>query len=303
MSVKTVQAVINGSTYTLTLNSSTGRYEASITAPSTTSYKQSGHYYDVTIKATDDAGNVTTVNSSDSTLGSSCRLVVKETTAPVSSISYPTSSSYITSNKPTIKWTITDSGSGVNPSTIGITIDSGSKVTGDAITKTATTNGYSCSYTPTSALSDGKHTIKVDGTDYDGNVATSVSSTFTVDTVAPTLTVSSPADKLITNTATLTVSGTTNDATSSPVSVSITLNGSDVGSVTVSSSGSFSKSITLKSGSNTIVVTSKDAAGKTTSVTRTVTLDQGAPVIKSITITPNPVDVGKTVLISVEVTD
>lgn len=38
MSVKTVQAIINGQTYELTLNSSTGKYEATITAPSTSSY-------------------------------------------------------------------------------------------------------------------------------------------------------------------------------------------------------------------------------------------------------------------------
>lgn len=47
MAVKTVQTVINGQTYTLTLNSSTGKYEATITAPSKSSYNQSGHYYPV----------------------------------------------------------------------------------------------------------------------------------------------------------------------------------------------------------------------------------------------------------------
>ena len=38
MAVKTVQTVINGQTYTLTLNSSTGKYEATVTAPSKSSY-------------------------------------------------------------------------------------------------------------------------------------------------------------------------------------------------------------------------------------------------------------------------
>ena len=54
VSVKTVQATINGQTYTLTLNSSTGKYEATVTAPSKSSYNQSGHYYGVTDKATDE---------------------------------------------------------------------------------------------------------------------------------------------------------------------------------------------------------------------------------------------------------
>ena len=52
MSVKTVQAVINGQTYNLTLNSSTGKYEATITAPGKSSYTLSGHYYPVTVKST-----------------------------------------------------------------------------------------------------------------------------------------------------------------------------------------------------------------------------------------------------------
>ena len=50
MAVKTVQAVINGQTYTLTLNGSTGKYEATITAPSKSSYTQPGHYYPVTLQ-------------------------------------------------------------------------------------------------------------------------------------------------------------------------------------------------------------------------------------------------------------
>ena len=169
MSVKTVQATINGQTYTLTLNSSTGKYEATVTAPSKSSYNQSGHYYGVTVKATDEAGNTTTKDATDSTLGSSLQLKVKEKVAPVITIVSPTSGSYSANNKPVITWKVTDSDSGVNPSTIGITLDSGTKVTGDAITKTAITGGYQCTYTPTTALSDGSHTIKLDARDYDGN--------------------------------------------------------------------------------------------------------------------------------------
>ena len=86
MAVKTVYATINGQVYNLTLNSSTGKYEATITAPSKSSYNQSGHYYGVSVKATDDAGNVTTKDAADATLGSSLRLQVKEKVAPVITI-------------------------------------------------------------------------------------------------------------------------------------------------------------------------------------------------------------------------
>lgn len=78
MSVKTVQAIINGQTYTLTLNNDTGKYEATVTAPAKSSYNQTGHYYPVTVKATDDAGNTTTKDDKDSALGQSLRLTVKE---------------------------------------------------------------------------------------------------------------------------------------------------------------------------------------------------------------------------------
>lgn len=57
------------------------------------------------------------------------------------------------------------------------------------------------------------------------------------------------------------------------------------------------------SGSNTITVVATDKAGKTTTVTRKVTLDTGAPVFEKVTLTPNPVDCGKTFVISVKVTD
>ena len=303
MAVKTVTAVINGQTYTLTLNSSTGKYEATITAPSKSSYTLSGHYYPVTVKATDVAGNTTTKDATDSTLGASLQLKVKEKVAPVITISYPTAGAYITNSKPTIKWKVTDADSGVNPSTIGITIDSGSKVTGDTITKTAVTGGYECTYTPSTALSDGSHTIKIDASDNDGNAATQKSVTCTVDTVPPTLSITSPVNGLVTNNAAVTVKGTTNDATSSPVKVTIKLNSGTAESVTVASDGSFSKALTLAAGTNTITVVATDSAGKSTTVTRTVTLDTTPPVIKSVTITPNPVDAGKTFVISVEVTD
>lgn len=225
MSVKQVQAIVNGQTYTLTFNSNTGKYEATVTAPNKSSYSQSGHYYGITIKATDDAGNVTTKDATDSAIGSSLRLTVKEKVAPVITVTNPTASATLTNNKPTITWSVTDDDSGVNPSTIGITIDSGSKIT-DGITKTAVTGGYNCSYTPATALTDGSHTIRFDASDYDGNAASQKSVTFKIDTVPPTLSVTSPSDGYVTNKSTITVSGTTNDATSSPVTV--TVNGASV---------------------------------------------------------------------------
>lgn len=283
MAIKTVQAIINGVPTTLTLNSSTGKYEATITAPTKSSYNQSGGYYNVTVKATDTAGNSTSKDATDATLGSKLKLVVKEKVAPTITVTYPTASATTTNNKPTFKWKVTDDDSGVDSSTIGITIDSGSKIT-SGITKTAITGGYECSYTPATALSDGSHTVKFAASDNDGNAATQKSVTFKVDTVPPTLNVTSPAEGLVTNNATVTVK----------------VNGT---AVTVDASGNFSTTVTLTEGSNTITVVATDSAGKATTVTRKVTLDTKAPTITDVSITPNPVDGGKTFVIAVSVTD
>lgn len=303
MAVKQVQAIINGQTYTLTLNNDTGKYEATITAPTKSSYPLYGHYYGVTVKASDDAGNITTVDQNHETLGESLRLKVKEKVAPVIVITYPTSSAVIINNKPTIRFKVTDNDSGVNPATIGVTIDSGSKVTGDKIVKSKVSDGYECTYIPDTALNDGSHTIKVDASDFDGNAAAQKSVTFKVDTVPPTLTITSPAEGLVTNNSSITVTGKTNDATSSPVKVTVKLNSGNAENVVVDESGNFSKQLTLVQGINTITITATDSAGKQTTITRTVTLNTSAPVITSVTLTPNPVDAGKTFIISVSVTD
>lgn len=301
--VKTVQAIINGQTYNLTLNQDTGKYEATISAPAKSSYPLDGHYYPVTVKAVDDAGNIAQKDHTDPVLGESLKLKVKEKVAPTIVITYPTASAVITNNKPTITFKVTDDDSGVNPATIGVTVDSGNKITGDKIVKSKVSGGYECTFAPDIALNDGQHTIRVDASDFDGNAATQKSVAFKVDTVPPTLNITSPSEGIITNNASLTVSGKTNDATSSPVTVTIKLNSGNAENVQVEESGTFSKVVTLSPGRNTITIVATDSAGKSTTIIRNVTLDTGAPVIHGVTITPNPVDAGKTFIISVEVTD
>lgn len=303
MAISTVKAIINGTTHDLKLNSSTGMYEASVSAPTETSYSNnSGHYYPVTIKATDSAGNVTQVTDTDATFGSALKLRVKETVAPVIKITSPTDDEVTSNSKPTVAWTVTDSGSGVNSSTISIAIDSGSTVT-SGITKTTITNGYSCSYAIPTALSDGTHTVKVNASDNDGNKATQRTVSFIVDVAPPVLEVTSPANNLVTKTATVTISGKTNDVTSGIKKVTYKLNGGSETQITVDANGNFSKSITITEGANTIVISSQDAGGLKTTITRIVTLDTKAPVIEEISITPNPVSTGALLSVNVKVTD
>lgn len=300
MAIQTVRAQVNGQWYTLTLQSN-GKYEAQITAPGATSHNQPGGYYNVTVEASNTAG--TSVTADASTL-EGLKLYVKETVAPVITILSPSSGAYVTNNRQSVVFTVTDEsgGSGVDLDSVVVKRD-GSTVSASEITHSAISNGYSFTYTPGSALGDGSHTVTVNASDNDGNAATQKTTTFTVDTVPPTLNVTSPTEGQIVSSASLNVSGTTNDTTSSPVTVKISLNGADQGNVTVGGNGSFTKTVTLAEGANVIVVTATDSAGKTSSVTRNVTLDTSIPHIVSATITPNPVDVGQTMLISVEVSE
>lgn len=292
MAIKTVKATLNGSTYNLTYDSTQNAWTATLTAPGSTSFNLPGGYYDVGITATNDAGTQTTANASTN---NRCKLVVKETVKPVITIIAPTSGAYTGNNKQPITFTVVDEagGSGVNASTISVKID-GTAVTD--IKTTAIANGYSVTATPSSALSDGSHTVKINASDNDENAAEEKSTTFTVDTVPPTLNITSPAEGLITAASTVTVAGTTNDITSSPTTVKV--NGT---SVTVAANGSFSTTVTLTEGENTITIVATDAAGKTTTVVRHVTRNSAIPEIKSVTITPNPANTGASMILKVVV--
>lgn len=307
MAVDTVRVKINDTWVTLTKNPNTGKYEASIAAPSVTSWNKPGHYYPVTVEAKDLAGNITTADDTHSTLGDSLKLFVKEITKPTVVITSPAAGAFLITNTPTISFQLRDesSGSGVKISSLQLKIDDGPAIgnTAPGMNVTTVSGGYDCTYTPQTALTDGSHTVTINIQDNDGNAATQASRSFTVDTVPPELTVTNPVDNVWQNVKTLVVSGSTNDATSSPVTVTIKLNGTDQGTVTVEANGSFSKSLTLIEGTNTIVVTATDKAGKTTSVTRTVNVDMTAPTVVSVSIVPNPVNVGQSYTITVEVDD
>lgn len=305
MAISTVRALINGAWHTLTYNGSTGKYEKTITAPNITSYNvNAGHYYPVTVEATNTAGTVTTVNDNDPVVGNSLKLFVKENVKPTITISSPGAGAYVTNNKQPIVFQLRDeaNGSGVNINSLQLKIDGGTAIGNGnpGMTCTPVTNGYDCTYTPQSALSDGPHTVTINVSDFDGNAATQASRTFTVDTVPPILNITNPSDDFITNNPSMVVQGTTNDSTSSPVTITIKLNGADQGPVTVTD-GSFSKSITLAEGSNTIEVKATDSAGKMTTRSITGTLDTSVPQILNVSIEPNPVDAGSTMVISVEV--
>ena len=294
MTTGTVYITIDGTRTQLTYNAGTGAWEAQIQAPGKTSFNQPGGYYNALVEATNTAG---TTGSADGSTIEGLRLKVLEKIKPVITITSPTSGAYITNAQQPITGTVVDevNGSGVDPDTLVVKLDG---VVLEGVQTSAITNGYSFTVTPPT-MNQGSRTVTVEASDNDGNAADIKSVTFTVDTIPPTLNITSPSEGLITNTQSVTVAGVTNDATSSPVTVKISLNGQDQGTVTVGSGGNFSKVVNLREGDNVIVVTATDAAGKSSSVTRNVKLDTTVPKIISATITPNPADTGATMIVKV----
>jgi hypothetical protein len=161
----------------------------------------------------------------------------------------------------------------------------------DATATTTTTCTLDGSTTPCSGgmaaynnLPDGSHTFTVTVTDSAGN-SSSASTTFTVDTVAPSLAVTSPASGATVG-ANPTFTGQTDPAQAGR-SVTVTVQGKTCTAV-VQADGSFSCSVgPLTAGSATATVSVTDAAGNTTTVSVPVTVDTTPPPPPTITSGPS----------------
>lgn len=296
MAISAVKAKINGTTYNLALNEETGAYEAVLTAPNTSSYNEQNHYYPIEVIATDNHGNSTIVNQADAEFGEQLRLYVTEETKPNISVIFPTDDSFITNNKPTISWTCEDDDSGVKQNSIALSIDN-IEITSENLTILQSDKAFNCTCIPQGALSEGNHIFVFFCEDNDGNTQEKIISV-KVDTIPPSLIVSSPAENLYTNVSPYTVSGYTNDSNESPVTLKV--NGQ---SVAVGEDGYFSAQIELSDGDNTITVTATDGAGLSTTVQRMLNYNNIPPELSNISIAPNPALVASQVTISVTVTD
>ncbi len=93
----------------------------------------------------------------------------------------PTHDTWVAAGTPMIQATVQDIGSGIDESTIVMMVD------GSAIVHSYASGTGVVSYIPSSALSEGAHTVTVDVSDNAGNAATQASWTFNVDTVHPVI--------------------------------------------------------------------------------------------------------------------
>jgi hypothetical protein len=193
--------------------------------------------HSIVAKDTDLAGNTTTSTAVVYTLSTTGPTVTE-------SLAFDTGSSatdHISSNDAL-------SGTGLANTVVHFTID------GSPIVATATANAQGAwSFTP-SGLADGPHTIVASQTDTFGNTGTA-SLSFTLDTTAPVVAITSPGGP--TNQATQTITGTV-DVADAGATVTILDGTTAVGSAIVQGNGSWSSSVTLNSGSNSLTAKVSD---------------------------------------------
>ena len=308
MSLSSITAVIDGQTYPLTL-SEDGYYVLAGTAPALSSANEPGGYYGVQIIATDEAGNQTTVDQDDSTWGEQLRLEAYESAKPTVAITYPSADSRINTATPTITAQLRDNDSGVDPSTLDLRINGGGKITQGApgLTLTPVEGGYDLSYAVQEALPEGQTTIFIGVSDKDGNAADPASVTCMIAITAPTISLTSPAEGLVTNQAAVQIAGITSDDQLTSVTLTVTVNGHDQGPVTVDGqTGAFALTANpshMQEGANVIKVKVVDATGLEAEITRTVMLDTTPPRIVEVIGVTDRVHVGSPYTIRVKVED
>jgi hypothetical protein len=142
----------------------------------------------------------------------------------------------------------------------------------DATTVAVTVNGVPTalatdgSFQASVALAEGETSVVITLTDAAGNEASAVVR-IVRDSHPPVITVASPAEGTTTDAENVTLSGTVTDATA----VTLTVNGA---SVEVGANGAFTLQAPLAAGVNAFAFQATDAAGNTSTVTRTVTREE-----------------------------
>lgn len=185
--------------------------------------------------------------------------VIRDTADPVISLSLPTNSHIFTGMSIQASGTVSDSLSGVQTVKVGI----------DGTWYNATNNSGSWSFSLASA--DGTYTLGWYAIDRAGNESTPGSLTVTVDKTAPVLSVNSVPST--TTNSSLSLSGTASDVTTGLRDIRISVNG---GSLTpASGTTSWSSTVSLILGANTIRVIARDYAGHCTTNTQSVTRSSG----------------------------
>lgn len=127
-------------------------------------------------------------------------------------------------------------------------------------------------FSATINLSEGNNAIAITATDKAEN-SSKTETTILLDTTPPTVTITSPVNQGTLNTSSLTVTGTSKDASSGIASVKVNGTNAEI------SGDAYSTTVQLKEGENQITVTAADAAGNTGQSAITIYIDTMAPAI------------------------
>lgn len=299
--VKKAYIMFNNQNVVAQYDEKTKTWTATTNAPANSSWSQPDHVYKVEIHAVDAANNEATMTSADPTYGDQLKIRVLEKSKPTATIVSPTQGSVLGASEQDIVLEMSDAGgSGLNETTVVFTVN-GESHAGD-LSFTNHEDKRRATYHAT-GLTDGENTITFQVTDNDGNVSNLATTTFIVSTAAPSLTVDTPTEGLITNSNKLTVTGSTTPGSSAVTIASVKVNNQSVSLTGSGTKKTFSHEITLVEGQNTITVVSTDSIGKVTTVTRHVTLDTKAPIITDVHAEAVTVDAGGRVKITFKVTD
>ena len=292
-------AVYKGQQYNASYNSGTQEWSVDIPSGSESSYSQANHTYPIELHAFDAAGNETIMYATDDTYGDQLNIRVLEKTKPTATIVSPTQGSVLGSATQDIVMELQDAGgSGLNMASVIFKINN-VQVTQGVSWSDGADGKKTCTYHATN-LSDGSNSVSLQVTDNDGNVSDVAEVSFVISTSAPTLNVTSPAEGLLTNSNKVTVSGTATAGSDAVTLSRVTINGEEV---SVGEGGAFSEEITLEEGENTITIVAEDSLGKTTTVTRHVTVDTKAPIISDVEAEATTVDANSTIHLTFKVTD
>lgn len=276
-----------------------GEWSVDIPSGSESSYGQSNHTYPIELHAFDAAGNETIMYATDDTYGDQLNIRVLEKTKPTATIKSPTQGSVLGSATQDIVMELSDAGgSGLNMASVIFKVNN-IQVSEGVSWSDGAGGKKTCTYHATN-LSDGSNSVSLQVTDNDGNVSDVAEVTFVISTSAPTLNVTSPTEGLLINSNKVTVSGTAAAGSDAVTLTGVTINGEPA---EVGEGGAFSEEITLQEGENTITIIAKDSLGKTTTVTRHVTVDTKAPIISDVEAEATTVDANSTIHLTFKIVD
>ncbi len=267
--IASVTFTVTGSPVSVTCQLDAGPFTA-CTSPYTTGSLADGSHT-ITVKATDAASNS----------GTDFRTFTIDTIGP---------NVAITAAPP--------ANTNVNPASVSFSVSGGAVSTACDVDG----GGFGACSSPftTGTLSQGSHTITIKALDAVGNPGTATA-TFTVDTIAPTVSITAPADNSLTNNTKPPVTFTT---AGSPSSTQCQI---DAGAFAACSSP-FTPAVALADGAHTITVKVTDLATNTSSATITINIDATKPTVVFNTVPPantnvNPATVTFTVGGAPTVTD